>query len=743
MDEEKEFKAGPIVEKGIKELSLAIKTMGIYPSDHPAIKASVERLCATMEGLFEASPELKLEIAQKNLLVNGQFLDRTNEIFRDLALQFHRRGVASVTFKKDLSVEELRMFLEVASTEPKMLQKRGGFLKLCQEKKISHIDIIEIDYQKVFGVEEEIGEVAEAGKVRSDEEIWIDLIRSLELYSGLKLGEVELNFLLHLEEEPDKMAAYLEGVAWKSSLGMSDLGGVAVRRTINSIGNYVFKNLPQEKEVHRKKLTEVVSRLNPKLRIQLIDAEIDIEPGQIDVVTEIIPDLSNSVIVEMMTLVVSSEGRVTERLVKLFHKIVPEEERKREIIPLFGNSLADMSGKEGSLYMRRLIENLFLSKPAEDFISEAYRKALKELNEQISSISGIKEYVDSLNESKIEEQASTVLTDLIGLETESNDYVEIAKNLGKAGTDFLLTGRYEKAKEIIEVLIKEGSPEKGRTDEQRNACKEALEKLRDIGIVHDLVTALRDWGREKYETIHFILLQMGEIAVVPLLEALGKETDSSLRKKIISMIVGLGEKAIPEIVRRFSDNNWYVVRNMVRILREIGTEKAVRYLNIPLKHEDPRVRKEVVYTLSAIGGKEAFSLVSRMADDPDREIRQGAIKYLGVMKNKGAVPILTKLIAQKNPFGRNNTLIISGIEALGEIGAEEAVPGVVRLLQKSTIFARRRNDEVRIAAATALEKIGNEQAMEALERGTRYRRKIVRQVCERLIRKHKESKKQG
>ncbi len=736
MDEEKESKAGPIVEKCIKELSLAIKTMGIYPSAHPAIKASVERLYAIMEGVLEASPELKLGIAQKNLLVDGQFLDKTNEIFRDFALQFHRRGVASITFKKDLNAEELRMFLEVASTEPKMLQKSGGFLRLCQEGKISHIDIVEIDYEKVLGVEEGIGEAAEEGKVRSDEEIWTDLIRSLDLYSGLKLGEVEHNFLLHLEEEPDKMVAYLEGVASKGSLGMSNLGGVAVRKTINSIGNYIFKNLPQEKEVHRKKLAEVVSHLNPKLRIQLIDAEIDIEPGQIDVVTEIIPDLSNSVIVEMMTLAVSGEGRVTERLVKLFHKIVPEEERKREIIPLFGDSLADMSGKEDPLYMRQLIENLFLSKPTKDFISEAYRKALKELNEQISSISGIKEYTDSLNERRIEEQASTVLMDLIRLETESSDYVEIAKNLGKVGMDFLLTGRYEKAKEIIEALIEEAGPEKGRTDGERNACKEALEKLRDIGIVHDLVTALRDWGKEKYETIHFILLHMGEIAVVPLLEALGRETDSSLRKKIISVIVGLGEEAIPEIVRRFSDKNWYVVRNMVRILREIGMEKAVRYLDIPLKHEDPRVRKEVVYALSSIGGREALKLISLMTGDPDGEVRRGAIKYLGVMRNKESVPLLMKLIAQRNPFGHKNYLIISGIEALGEIGAGEAVPGLVRLLRRSTIFARSRNDEVRIAAATALEKIGNEQAMEALARGTRYRRKIVKQMCERLIRKH-------
>jgi HEAT repeat protein len=402
-----------------------------------------------------------------------------------------------------------------------------------------------------------------------------------------------------------------------------------------------------------------------------------------------------------------------------------------------------MSGKEDPLYMRRLIENLFLSKPTEDFISEMYRKALKELNEQISSISGMKEYTDSLNERKIEEQASTVLMDLIGLETESSDYVEIAKNLGKVGMDFLLTGRYEKAKEIIEVLIEEAGPEKGRTNGERNACKEALEKLRDIGIVNDLVTALRDWGREKYETIQFILLHMGEIAVVPLLEALGRETDRSLRKKIISVIVGLGEEAIPEIVRRFSDKNWYVVRNMVRILREIGMEKAGRYLDIPLKHKDPRVRKEVVYALSTIGGREALKLISLMTGDPDGEVRRGAIKYLGVMRNKESVPLLMKLIAQRNPFGHKNYLIISGIEALGEIGAGEAVPGLVRLLRKSTIFARSRNDEVRITTATALEKIGNDEAMEALAQGTRYRRKIVRQMCERLIRKHKESKKQG
>jgi len=731
------------VERGIKELSLAIKTMGIYPSDHPAIKASVERLHTTMQGLLERSAELRLEIAQKNILVDGQFLDKTNEIFRDFASQLHRRGVSSVTFKKGLSVEELKNFLEVASTEPKMVKKSGGFLRLCQEKKISNIDIAEIDYSKVLGVTEEIKEVAEEGKVRSDDEIWIDLIRDLNLYSGLKLGEVEHNFLLHLGQDPEKMADYLEGVALRSFPGMRDLGGAAVRRAINNIGNYIFKSVPEEKEVHGRRLAEVVSRLDSKLRLQLIDAEIDIEPDQIDVVTEIVPHLSNSVIVEMMTLVVSSEGRVTERLVKLFHKIVPEEERKREVITLFGESLADMSGREDSLYIRRLIEDLFLSKPTEEFISETYRMTLKELNDQISSLGEVKEYIDSFNERKIEEQASTVLLDLIGLETESRDYVEIVKNLGKAAMDLLLTGRYEKAKEIIQVLVEEASPEKGRTDEERNACKEAMEKLRDISIVHELVAALRDWGREKYEIIHFILANMGQIAVAPLLEALGRETDRSLRKKIISIVVSLGEQAIPEIVKRFSDKNWYVVRNMVRILREIGKEKVVRYLNLLLKHEDPRVRKEVVYALSTIGGTEASKVIYSMAYDPDGEVRRNAIKYLGSMKNKGAVPFLLKLIHRRNPFGRNNPLIISGIEALGEIGAEEAVPSLIRLLRKSTIFARRKNDELRIAAAIALDKIGNEEAMEALAWGSRRRKKIIKQVCERLIRKHKAIEKKG
>jgi len=738
MDEEKESGKVAGWEKAIKELSLALKTIGIYPPDHPAIKGSVERAYASTVGLLETSPEVRLEIAPKNLMVDGQFLDKANEIFRDFAFQFHRRGVVSVTFKRGLSVQELEALLQVASLEPKTFQKSGEFSRLCQKKEISHIDVLEIDYGKFFGVAEEMGE---EGKVRSDEEIWADMVRSLDLYSGLKLGEVEQNFLLHLEADPGKMADYLEGAASRSLAGTRGVGGVLVRRTFNNIGNYIFRNLPEEKEAHRKKLAEVVSHLDAKLRLQLIDAEIDMEPGEIDVMKEILPCLSNSMIVEMMTLAVSSEGKVTERLMKLFHRIVPEEERKVEIIPLFAESLADISGKEDSSYMRRLIENLFLPTPTEEFISETYRKTLKELNEQISSISEIKERIDSFTEKRIEEQAADVVVDLMRLETDPVDYGEIVKYLAKTAMDFLLTGRYEEAKKIIEALVEESSPQRGRADEQRKICNEVMERLRDIGMVRDLVAALRDWGREKYETIQFILVQMGEIAAAPLLDALARETDRSLRKKIISIVVGLGEQAIPEIVGRLSDENWYVARNMVRILREIGTEKAMRYLDALLKHEDSRVRKEVFYALSSTGGKEAIRLISLMTGDPDTEVRQNAIKYLGSTRNKGTVPLLLKLIHKRNPFGRNNLLIISGIEALGEIGAEEAVPALVRLLRKSTLFARNRNDEVRIATATALEKIGSKEAIEALVRGARYRRKIVRQACERLIRRHEEGKK--
>lgn len=86
------------------------------------------------------------------------------------------------------------------------------------------------------------------------------------------------------------------------------------------------------------------------------------------------------------------------------------------------------------------------------------------------------------------------------------------------------------------------------------------------------------------------------------------------------------------------------------------------------------------------------------------EVRNDAIYHLGENKEKGAVPMLIKLLNDNN---EPREIRLNTIEALGKIGESNSIDALAGVL-------RERDKEIRIAAVEALGKIKDPRAIPSL-----------------------------
>jgi HEAT repeat protein len=100
---------------------------------------------------------------------------------------------------------------------------------------------------------------------------------------------------------------------------------------------------------------------------------------------------------------------------------------------------------------------------------------------------------------------------------------------------------------------------------------------------------------------------------------------------------------------------------------------------------------------------------------------------LGDIGDRRAIPGLLKLIAHEDWRVRREAIV-----ALGKLRSREIVSVLGCVLTEDRFFSSQEEESVRLAAASALFRIGGKKAFSYLERGSLSRRASVKEFCQHL-----------
>ncbi len=244
-----------------------------------------------------------------------------------------------------------------------------------------------------------------------------------------------------------------------------------------------------------------------------------------------------------------------------------------------------------------------------------------------------------------------------------------------------------------------------------------------LGLARSLVSpavASRIAGRlaaEREESRRAVLLKacqrIGHEMGIAIADALSSEaTDRHARRALVEALVALGQTGMSVVEQMMEDSRWFVVRNGVAVLGEVGGDRAVELITTSLAHPHPRVRREALLSLARVGGEDAGMFVSGTIEDSDPGVRAAAAMAAGELKLERTVKPLLNLVEGES----QEEVVIAALRALGQIGD----PGAVNTIQKRAVrsLLSRPPTNVRIVAYRALHKIGTPHAKRLLEAAT-------------------------
>ena len=248
-------------------------------------------------------------------------------------------------------------------------------------------------------------------------------------------------------------------------------------------------------------------------------------------------------------------------------------------------------------------------------------------------------------------------------------------------------------------------------DPPDEACLAMARSLVSAGAASRLVARLgatRD--EERRAELMLVCRRVGHEAALAVADALSDTTDRFARRTFLECMVSMGQDGMPVVEDMAEDNRWFVVRNALAILGEVGGDRAVELIIATLAHTDARVRKEALLTLAKVGGEDAGQLVYGMLEDPDPDVRLAAAMAAGALKVERALRPLVAILEDES----DDDVSVGILRALGQLGD----PGAVVAIEKRAVgsfFSKKPPNAVRIAAYRALHSIGTPHAKALLE----------------------------
>ena len=263
----------------------------------------------------------------------------------------------------------------------------------------------------------------------------------------------------------------------------------------------------------------------------------------------------------------------------------------------------------------------------------------------------------------------------------------------------------------------------------RSIAKRQLNELLTDQLLTHLIETLGTEDEDEKKSIENILNHAGTHTYGLLISSLINTNDTKLRRNIYNIIVNIGEPFREEINSRLNDDRWFAVRQMVSLLGELGGKASLDTLEEIYDHPDARIKKEIMKSLARIPSDRSLAILLKGLKSKDKSIQANSVISLSILKNPAAVNPLGDIVARRDLLHENEELRKEAVKALGVIGDESGVPYLKKALLAKSWLASGVSDGIRTFAATALGKIGGDEAVKVLEKASKQNKGNVYNAC--------------
>ncbi|HEU4520596.1 MAG TPA: hypothetical protein VFT12_01255 [Thermoanaerobaculia bacterium] len=713
----------------VRALALGWKNLAAYPPGHPALAGAVEQAHHRLHELRGPAGDITFGIASDGLIYGDEKIDWPQA--QKLAHALYTRGVAVIRFGAETEPRELETFLRMLGTAPS-----GQSMPMWEELTaagVSNINLQPVDYSAV-----QVTDDLEAQPQRSEAgSLWEEILKALlagkdiaadarQLLSSVRsVDALALLILRHVNDvggegkfDPD--ATFGVRLMSRSRIDTPDK---ATSRVAEAIGSHIAGSGGLKRQLAVQQVVQLLRSLPDPIRESIIRAVLQTlatDEGAAALLRDFVTTLRQDEVLQALRYL-SSMTKLSTHATRLLEALVTSAAGTQtpaaappallsELVQLFGDEDVDRFNPPDH---RVLLEDVTLRVPVVP---------------PVQAIATLGDRVDSVAEEAVNLAMARSLMELLARYGDQRSPSALLRRTEAVVDAQVRTAQFSEALEIVQRLREIASTT--TSSALQAAIQESLGRLASRETMQSLVGGLLAAPPEKTSTIQWLIDALGAAAMQSLLIALAEEDNRSRRRKLFDFLAGLGPRIVPDVAAFLSDSRWYVVRNMILLLRSVNDRSTLGEMRRLARHHDLRVRLEAIKTLLALDPTVPHSLLENAILDPDPKMAETAIALAGSYGIREAVPPLLTILAGRDLFGARRALRIRAIRALGELAAPEALPAIERFLTNSVWPWPAR--EERRAAWESLATYAPAVRAPFVEKGLRSRDAAVREICRKL-----------
>lgn len=691
------------------ELNICRKQVAAYPPAHPILVAAATKALVRLEPLLVSDQALVVGIARDALMYQGQILANSHPAFADLAKSLFEQGVATVSFSPGVTAAELLAFSNLLKQRSQPPNATRCDRRLA-EAGVRNIQVQLIDYGNFLKTE--VSKLSAPRKEEAND-------KRATLWEGFVFGLMEGTldpkgqFLATAAEMDPEVAARLANSRGSIPAGEKEGYSDAINTFLNHVDREGIESQRDQQSLDR--LALFIHKLRPELRRQIMSGVFGSLEGRKGLARKVLERFPDELIIEILEEVNAKTTYAPPLILGLLQRLgkdAGESDNESEGPPTEEARSAVPQPGLNQHFVAEGLRTIFREETPQTTLPDDYRQTLTQIlglkQADISNRPDLEQLRTTLVQENTRAQAWEVLQELLRRPGDQQRFALLTRSLVDIRQELLEAGEFS----ALGALYKSSM-----SHAERTGSDAVRSLLSDPQFLTNILDGQERWGKAKQTEITTFIATVGPPFIEPLLDRLAVEQSMALRRYHLDRLFAMGEAAREPALARLKDSRWYVVRNLLIILRKINDPGLLPVLRRLLGHPNPKVRWEALVTCLQFGDPAADELLLQNLDSSELSRRQNAVALAPQSKNLAVYAKLLVIIGQGTVTETDLELRLAVIRALGEIGRSETLPFLEKLLQTRNL----------LRSATL-----NRLKVETLRSLGRYPAAPVRQLLDRL-----------
>ena len=452
-----------------------------------------------------------------------------------------------------------------------------------------------------------------------------------------------------------------------------------------------------------------MARLTPEMLLGVLAAGQSEGPDSA-VAASVIGRMTDDTIASFVANSVAVDRGATERLAHAFEALVPELQRKEQLLELAQDKArATELGKDASFdNLWQTAADMLTSYSDKKYVSDDYGRELSGARTRAVEVERVaddppervRQWLDTISETALTQLEVQLLLDILRIEDEPTSWAPLAAIAAAEIEHRTRLGALDAAASLVSAIVREQQPD-GRP-QLATAASQIAETLSSGSLIRHLAVQLRTADEHGVALVAQMCHALGAAAVRPLAEALAHEDNSRAIRALRDILLGFGAVGRNCVEQLKTSTNPAVRRTAIDLLRVFGGDNALSELAAMLDDSDQQVQREAVRAVVQIGTDAAYAVLRPrlVASGASRDV---LVQLLISLRDDKVIPPLCHVLANTTPSGALAGTHLQIIEALGALHAHpESTRTLQAVLHRGSWWAPARTATLRDAAAAAL-----------------------------------------